>query len=309
MSKNFLVDFYRLEVPEGVSSFEKMLEDIMALPTEKRTHEFVSAPIHLLSASNKQDANQQGFWHGELVKIRMIEPPIKASLAGKLEDIHLEEDEGLGERTAFLYHPPTRVLLLHKTLTGVSITWFLSYFQKIAGMQVEMSADPVLNLDAMRKLENFGVIQKIDLRVAGLENLSVFEQDDKAVGDVVDNLSKKFQAPFVSITASMGGQKGGLNVDAVLHYVRKFQRLSASQKNSADDKSTPTTRVMRITGKASEDSRNSSVVDLLQDCMREKIKVADNSKRRNLTYTERKEHLEEAWGRRKTEIAKMFNKP
>jgi hypothetical protein len=309
MSKNFLVDFYRLEVPEGVSSFEEMLERIMALPTENRTHEFASAPIRLQSASNKQDANQQGFWHGELVKIRMIEPPIKASLAGNLEDIQLKEDEGLGERTAFLYHPLTRVLLLHKTLTGVSIASLLSYFQKITGMQVDIAADPVLNSDAMRRLDNFGVIQKIDLRVAGLENLSVFEQDDKAIGDVVDNLSKRFKAPFVSITASMGGNKGGLNKEAVLEHVRKFKRLSSSQKNSADDKSTPTTRVMRITGKDSEDSRTSSVVDLLQDCMREKIKVADNSKRRNLTYTERKEHLETAWTTRKTEIAKMFNKP
>jgi hypothetical protein len=309
MSKRFLIDFYRLEVPEGLSPFEEILEWVMALPTEQRTHKFASAPIRLQSASSRQDADQKGFWHGELVKIRMIEPPIKASLAGNLEDIPLKDDEGIGERTAFLYHPSTRVLLLHKTLAGVSITSFLLYFQKIKGMQAEMSADPVLNLDAMRRLENFGVIQKIDLRVAGLENLSVFEQDDKAIGDVVNNLSKKFQAPFISITASMGGKKGGLNMDAVLEYVKKFQRFSSSQKNSADDKSTPTTRVMRITGKDSEDSKNSAVVDLLQDCMREKIKVADNTKRKNLTYAERKECLEEAWGKRKNEIAKMFKKP
>jgi hypothetical protein len=309
MSKYFVVDFYRVEMPESESSFEDVLGRVMAMPKEDRTHKFASAPIRLQVAEKVQNTNNQEFWHGELVKIRMIEPPVKASLSGDLEDIQLDDDEGIGERTVFMYFPAMRVLLLHKTLAGVSITSLLSYFQKITGMQHEMAADPVLNSDAMRRLDNFEVLQKIDLRVAGLDNLSIFQQDDRAIGDILDNVSKAFKAPSVSITASMAGRKGTLDKEMVSQLIKKFLRFSAGQKNSSDDKSSPTTRVMRITGKDSEESRNSSIVDLLRDCMREKLKTPADSTRRNLTYNERKDFLNDAWQKRKAEIEKMFTKP
>ena len=99
MSKLMKVDFYKVVMPENAAcKFDEILDRISAIPADDHRNVVRAGyPIRL------QEATKGGaVWEGEFVRIRMDEIPVKASLGGAIEPIELEDDEGIGEETAFL---------------------------------------------------------------------------------------------------------------------------------------------------------------------------------------------------------------
>src|SRR5580704_9270886 len=111
-------------MPNGAPPFEDLVQLVEESPRDDgRNLEIGPDPARL---------QESGIWNhcheGEMVRIRMDMLPRKASLDGALEDLDFEDDEGLGEETAFLYHPPTQVLALQRNRSGVSasgLAWYV----------------------------------------------------------------------------------------------------------------------------------------------------------------------------------------
>ncbi len=142
MSKNLNIDFYKIAMPsQGRLTFESILQKLIQLPIRVRFREIHQSPLFLHQSSYNQ---QNHCWEGEIIRLRMNNLPIKANLSGDTEEFIFGDDEGIGEQTAFLYHLPTRVLLLQANQGGVSAPSFIKYFEVISTLTEPIFVDPVI---------------------------------------------------------------------------------------------------------------------------------------------------------------------
>jgi hypothetical protein len=115
MTRQIKINFYRVYMPDGAGiTFEGILESVDQSPNDEGRNLLVrDCPIRLQSLNKLQ----QG-WEGDMIRIRMNEVPIKASLAGIVEPLEFEDNEGLGEETAFIYNPLIQVLMSQRNQSG-----------------------------------------------------------------------------------------------------------------------------------------------------------------------------------------------
>ncbi len=225
-------------------------------------------------------------------------------MSGNLEDITLNDDEGIGERTAFLYHIPTRVIILERTQSGVSIIGFTKYFQYMSGINEPISVDPVLNGNAMTKLNRMREIQKFEIRIAGLDNPGqLFAGSDEAVNEIA-RIANTFRAPSLSLVVSMAQKRDdSLSLENVLQTARRFLTITESYRGSNSVNNRLRANVIRITGSTDED-HGRLLVDLIKDRMRHEVSI--NYGGRGIPYLERRQALQTAWQQHELEIRGMF---
>ncbi|WP_442940553.1 DUF6731 family protein [Nostoc sp.] len=69
-----------------------------------------------------------------------------------MSDIQLAQNEGIGEQSAFIYHPATSILALQSNRNGVSPGDFAKYFEIFAGTNASISFDPVIQMSVLQRL-------------------------------------------------------------------------------------------------------------------------------------------------------------
>jgi hypothetical protein len=97
------IDFYRVEMPDGcTTTFESVVDSVHDSPDDPtRNVDIRGHPVRLQVAHFGTE-----YVEGDMLLIQMHALPPKANLAGEVESLQLASDEGLGNETAFLYHPP-----------------------------------------------------------------------------------------------------------------------------------------------------------------------------------------------------------
>lgn len=293
MEKRIKIDFYRVKMPDNATSaFEDMIDEVNDLPEdESRNVDVRGFPIRMQSCGK----NNRMRW-GEMIRIRMDELPLKASLNGNIELLDLEDDEGLGEETAFLYHASLGVLIIQRNRFGVSASSFTDYFHFLSKSDQPIILEPILQKEALKKLREMGIIRKFTVRIAGLNHLNIFEDEKLSISSLA-KLSKTFEAPSVSISLSMGHNQGSLTHGLVLKTVRSLLPYGSYHRDSPVKK-------IEVTGK-DDDLSDTEVLDLLQYRMVETVDISlDENKR--LSLQSRSAALQSAWQRRREELSSMF---
>ncbi|MEA5567516.1 DUF6731 family protein [Anabaena sp. UHCC 0399] len=293
MSKTLNVDFFKVVIPADMNlSFGEVLQKVIQLPADQR---FQEVRLHYVSLHEAVFGWQQT-WEGEIVRLRMDNIPVKANLAGKIEDFKLADDEGIGEQSAFIYDPATNILLLQSNKHGVSPGNFARYFELIISSNASIYIDPVIQLDALQRLEQMKTVKKLNISIAALENMSVFE--NSGLEEFV-NLTTAYQAPAIDIEFKVSrSKKSSLPLEKVRNATTAL--LCISNQNQSQVKK------IRISGSSDDD--DNLYVDLLKDKMRESIQIKASTGQRNIPYLERQKALRDAWEKRKSEIFKMYGK-
>jgi len=149
MQKQMIIDLYQVEMPDNSPlTFEQLLAQVCRIPTdETRNVQKDRYPIRCHSLRPRR-----GFFEGEMIRIRMDEVPVKASLAGEIEPFELDDDEGVGEETGFLYNIPLRVLILQRNRAGVSASAFAWYFKNIGNLAEYIYLNPIIIRDVLDRL-------------------------------------------------------------------------------------------------------------------------------------------------------------
>jgi len=283
------VDFYRVDV-SGDLDFQRLLADVSALPPEERNRIGASSPIRLQEYTHNGDVME-----GDMLKIRMDEVPLKASLNGPTRFIDLNDDEGIGEETAFYYYAPWRVLLFQRNRHAVSASAFTWYFNHIADGGPIIGLAPILRSDIMQRLARMTIMRKLNVKIAGVENADIFRGEGHGVGAIID-LKEAFSAPNVSVSVSMGRRRGSLLVERVRETISGLLRVSGH-----DDR-----RLKKLAVEAQEDfAHTPELLDILKSKIIEEIAIDPTADRR-LPYDRRKEALREGFSRRRTELRQMF---
>ncbi|MEQ8467684.1 DUF6731 family protein [Coleofasciculus sp. E1-EBD-02] len=291
MSKTLKMDFYKIEIPDSSISFREVLQNVHNLPNDKRVREVRRHQVWLCEAYIHQH-----LWEGDMIRLRMTDIPIKGNLSGNVEEINLADHEGIGERTAFLYHIPTKILVLQSSQAGTSPQSFAEYFRRMGELDTEIYLDPVLQIDAMQRLTNIQTVRKFEVRTAGLDSMEIIKDQNVGVQQFV-KMSEIFRAPTLSVSLSIGHKKkSSLSVDTIKELAHKLTRIS--QQNNQNVKK------LRISG--STDEGENIKLDLINNRMREIIDI-NPGKQRSIPYTLRKEAVKKAWENRKNELNQMFN--
>ncbi len=289
MARKLTVDFYRVDVSGGLD-FQRLLAEVSALPPEERNRTGTSAPIRLQEYSHNGDVIE-----GDMLKIRMDEVPLKASLYGSTRFIDLNDDEGIGEETAFYYYVPWRVLLLQRNRHAVSASAFAWYFNHISGDGPIIELVPILRSDIMQRLARMTIMRKLDVKIAGVENADIFRDEGHGVGAIID-LKDAFSAPNVSVSVSMGRRRGTLLVERVREAISGLLRVSGHGDR----------RLRKLAVEAQEDFAHApELLDILKSRIIEEIAV-DSTADRRLPYERREEALRAVFPRRSAELRQMF---
>jgi hypothetical protein len=304
MTKIARIDFYAVQMPESTNlSFEDLLTKVFELSETDRTQTVKWHPVRLHNIS-EVDIDGHKLIEGEIVRIRMNDLPPIAGLDGGVTDLKLKQDEGLGEQTAFLYHPKTQVLVFHATQAGVSISLFLMYFRMLCKstfnlIQGEIFADPLISEGALQKLARIKTIRKFEykIRCASVNNPNFLKNEDLSLKEDIA-LINKFKSPTLSLALSVGHLKNdSLDIENTKSTIQSMLRLVRNHSEEGE-----VTKI-RISG-SDEDDDNYSIYNLIKDVMRESVKLENNNER-SLPYLVRRDALLKAWQKRQDEILRI----
>lgn len=291
MSKKINFDFYKVSMPDQSLKLEDIFKKLVSLPIQDRIQEVRSYPVFLHQA----ECVWRQCWEGDIIRLRMDDLPVKGNLSGNIENLIFSEDEGIGEQTAFLFHPSTRILLLQSNQSGVLCPTFIKYFEMMGGLKEQIFIDPVIQSRTMEKLDRMNDIQKFEIRVAGLDKMSIFRNQNLAVDELI-KLSEEFRAPSITMNLAKTRRKQeSLFLNSVKDTAMTMLRINSQYKQEV--------KKLRISGSIGEEEQ--IYIDLLQDRMRESIIV---KKKRTLDYSERRLALRQSWERREEEIFSMYGK-
>ncbi|HEX5322150.1 MAG TPA: DUF6731 family protein, partial [Capsulimonadaceae bacterium] len=161
-------DFFQVAVPQNCGrTFEQLINEVAQMPDdETRTVEWYDKTLIRLRGVLKTD----GVLLGEMVRTEMENLPSKSNRKGVISRLNLADDEGTARRTHFLYHEPTKTIVIHKSQTGVAPRAIRHYFEGFCGC-AGIAFSPWLDTAAMKKLAGSDGFRSLEVTVATTANL------------------------------------------------------------------------------------------------------------------------------------------
>lgn len=293
-SDKFLnIDFYRVKVEDKQDrTFLQLLEAMHVLPDdESRAQNRTDDAIRLQMTRKGTTA-----WRGDMLRIRMNEAPVKAKRSGETKPIDFDEDEGLGEETAFLFHVPTNILVIQRNRIGVSASALAKYF-KVLGKVKSITFEAILKEDALKRIARMQSIRTFEVHFSGVQNgqsLRGKGHSAKAMYSMLD----EFQAPNATIKLSLGRKRG------TLQNVRDF--VAELFGNQADNSPSDVTKVVVVGSEGDDEER--TLIDLLQDRLSESV-IVEMKDGARITSAQRFKALNTAWERNQNYLESTYGPP
>jgi hypothetical protein len=291
MRKRVIVDFYRVLLNGNpFHRFTEVLRHIAGIADLQARNREIFGDTYRL-----QEFTETGMVAcGDLLKIRMDNLPVKASLEGPINELGLDDDEGIGEESAFLFDSRLAVLAHQRNRSGVSASRMVAYVCQASEVDDQPVFEPIVNVDAYREIMGMTRHSRLEIKCARADNAELWQGDDSASAAM--RQMSELNAPMLTLTASCGRSDQLLDTDFVQGLVNAVRPLL----NRRDQVVTK----LEITGKSDDDSER-LVVDLVRDRMIETGAV-EVGRSRNVTFAVRKRLIEEAYDHRRQELRSMF---
>ncbi len=268
-----------------VPSFEAIAE--LDGPTE-RTVEHRDIPFRI-----EQLVKGSGRWEGDIVRLR-DDLPGKCSLEEDgVSDLGFDDDEYIGDTTAFLYDVSLNVLSLQKNFHGASASAVAHCLRTLANLPFGFYLDQAMQKDAVQRFHAMKQVRTIQLRVAAVSEAAYGEMG--LPGAALAELFSESDAPYISLEFRMGNKKGRLS-EAAVKFVEGLRTLVGPL--NAD--SNPVKR-LRVGGYI---DNQTEMIDLLEPWLTE-LAVFETDER-FVPYVRRRDELRKAHGRRRSYLQKYY---
>lgn len=265
-------DFFQVGSSNDESqSLLNSLATVAAMPNDQnRNVTLAGYPVRAASL-----LSERSLWFGDMQKIRLNNLPTKASLNGVVNQLDFDDDEGIGEHTAFVFRTSDRVLGVQRNHYGVPASRIIRYFHELAPAQEMLPViSPFIRTDTLRRFASMNEVKKIEMRIAGVDDPSKIANADSSLEHLA-SLGDLLKAPYISFSASVGNQKKHLSIASIKSFV---QSVLGSQNATA----------LRVSGDAGE-------LDLLQDRIFEEVEITVAGDRIDfLSFEQRKLAISEA---------------
>lgn len=281
-------DFYRARLDEGdKGTLVDYLDHIAQLPDDDSRNWQYPLSTDVVRLTEFETTPEQRL--GEFARIRMNNVPAKANVGGgPLAELGLDEDEGCGESTAFLYDVGTRVLLLQAHRPGVSAARVASYVARLSSSR-PIYLDPVESEDTLERFRSMRDVTRFQVALAPNYNADGLQELGLSVSEISD-LLQEARAPRLELILSRGSQRRGFLPKKILKWALDFQRESSVEK-------------LQITG--TTDDKAADVLDLLEARMTESTKLEVNGQRR-IPFKTKKQELLNAWQKHAPDLRRRY---
>lgn len=183
-------------------TFDQILTEFNALPDdETRTTDVRHEPIRVQKATKVQ-----GLWRCDMMRLRMHEDLRRGRRDGKVEPIQFEDDEGLGENTAFAYHVPSNTVIVQEFRGGVSLGMFTRYFKVLGGVS-RFELNSLLRPDAIERLARMPEHYSLEVHLADVKDAHAYRDRNLSARKIFEMISE-FRAPKAKITIEIGRGRG-----------------------------------------------------------------------------------------------------
>lgn len=234
-------------------------------------------------------------WEASFFRVRQTRLPHVVGRGEPAMPLVLTDHQGLGEPTAFLYHPGTRVVMIHRSREGVPLPSILRYLQEKDPQHQKLQLDPLLREDALERLNGLRRIKQMRVKLAGVSP-GLFNKPGTTMR-AYREMAEELRAPQILIELSMGNQrKGSISVDKCVAWAKELLDMQTTDTAEVQD--------LTITG---ETDGNTNVVplDLLEERIRVQVDLEEGPDR-TVSFVALCQSLREAWHLYEDRFKKMF---
>jgi hypothetical protein len=187
MSKDRKVCVDYFSVIEEKGTFCQILKDIEAITDKENRNYYTDDTPVRLDEIHKVSLSKVNTIEGDLIKIRMDNIPMRASVKGSKKTLGLNDDEGLGEETAFLYAPEHNVVIIQRNRWGTTPRKFETYFNHFGTRSNSMiTLEPMICRDTIEKMESANSYRKLIVKVQPFKSAEMLKECGAAVGHAID---------------------------------------------------------------------------------------------------------------------------
>ena len=234
------VDFFRV-IDQGVGriEFRNALRAAMRSRGANRSREVFGERVDLY------ECHEDGaIIEGEIGRVRMNDTPAIANRDCSVAEIDLEDDQGIAERTAFLYDSHRSVLALHAKREAVSASRLAGYCDRFSPNNIDsFTLNPLLRTDATQKFNSMNVIKKVEVEYSRGAAVT-FGNTDPSTRSFVRNLEELRGETLTVVVSSGRPKRNHLSLERVTNMVRTaltgrdevVQKLTISGRNAGDEK-------------------------------------------------------------------------
>lgn len=201
MSTKVLARFYSVSKPEAGEDFHDILAFADGLGTLKKREKLIHGTVTVRLERYACDGD---FIKGEFCRKQTENIPPSAGPDG-LNVIELPEGGGLGHIAAFVYHIPTRIILLEVNKMSVTAPRLPLYIKSLKPGRIFVLS-PIFRNDAWDRLGEKKV-RRLRVKFAKPENLAEIEGNKDTAQQSAKKLAAAFNATTVDITVSVGQDK------------------------------------------------------------------------------------------------------
>jgi hypothetical protein len=290
------IGFYEVTVQNDPPvTFDEILQRFATTvpDDERRTLEPGDSPIRLQWVRLNQTT-----WAGELLRIRLHEDLTKARTNGRQERIEFGPDEGLGEETAFLFHPGTRTLVVHEQRGAVPVSAIPKYF-KTFGEVRGVTITPRLKPEALERVARMTAIHAFEVQFGGIGTGTPLRDAGLSAGALL-NVLDAFRAPKAWIRVEVPKPRGRHQDRGSLRNVVDAARglLGLQRAEGLVEK-------LIVVGADPDGGLEESVINLLEDRLIELVPVQLNGDER-IAEQHRHNAVRTAWNTHREAIERVY---
>lgn len=284
MARILHIDFYSVIPPEG-ESFGALLKKVRS----KRKSVITVDQKHV---GFLQGSKNGSIWEFDMLRIKMESLPEKARVNGVVESLGLANDEGIGERTAFLYDEETHVLVAQRHRVGVSTKLLARYVQHLLKLDDPIDFLPVIEQGALQRLNELEEITRFEISLARIDKSEAFVDGGGPLAGAIQSINT-LDAPTAKIICSVGRER---KRSLLTSPVKKIAEIFVQAGNA-------NVRKLEVVGLRNEEERD--VIDLMNYCLTEQCAVEPGPDR-TISYVTRQKPIRDAWERQKDQLQSKF---
>jgi hypothetical protein len=273
------VDFYRCTEREDKVLLGHTLEKARLLAKNSRTLTVDKENIILCELSCAD-----GIYEGEIARLRMTETPAIGSLSGEIAELRLDADQGLAERTAFLFDTANQILAIHSVREAVSPGRLAGFCDVVEASTDGFIFEPVLRTDTLSDFNHLEAIRKVEVKIARVGLAA--KAPSPAISSVKEYLKLNevagLEAETMTITLGMGHERRrGMVMDSTRSFIRGL----------LDHKDELSVETLIVSGKEAGDE--AVVLDLLRGRVRSEVVIEVRG--RTASYNQRQDAVKRAY--------------
>lgn len=294
MDLNF--DFYVAEPIDDVS-LEEAFAAISKLPSPSRTVEVQGRTFRL--SQLKDDGKG---WSGDFVRIRMNNLPSIANLdSDALEDIPLNDDQGIGECTSFYYDTALNVVSLQRNRMCIGPSLISPVLRNMSKLDKAWSLDPVIREDAYDKVMRASELNTLTINFARVKNPQLVASGPSGNTSIVD-LLKSGTVPVVRLELGTGRDKSALGA-VTKSFKDAIKKLFRMNDTEADGGMT----VEKIEVNGVDENGDWLDIKLFRYQMSHTIPLASQAEKRKIPYVTRRTGAKESFDKNRAAIRHLIS--